>query len=240
VRLVRRPWLTASLVVPIGFAYVAATTAAAIAAAAVLLAGRRETDISDLTAAGLDADFVSIAAWAGTAVAVPLIVLVARRQALTTAGELLGWNAPAARQALVWLGVLLLFLVGSDALTLLLGREIVPQVMLDMYASADVPIVFWATLILAAPLFEELLFRGLLFRALVETRLGFVGAALLSSLCWSTLHVQYDGYGIASIFAGGLLLAAARYFTGSVLLCIGMHATMNLLASLEVLWLSGT
>jgi membrane protease YdiL (CAAX protease family) len=110
--------------------------------------------------------------------------------------------------------------------------------MLEIYASASVPILLWSTLIVAAPLFEELLFRGLLFQALLETRLKVVGAAVVTSLLWSALHVQYDLYGIASIFVGGLLLSAARYVTGSVLLCMAMHATMNLVATLEVVWLS--
>ena len=237
--LVRRPWLTALLAIPIGFVYVVATTVAVIATAVVLIAGRRGEDVSDLSAqAGTDADFVSIGAWAGAAVAVPLILLVAKRQALTTAADLLGWKVPRARQTFVWLCGLLLFLAASDGLTLLLGREVVPRVMLDMYASADVPILFWSTLIVAAPLFEELLFRGLMFQALTETRLKVVGTAVVTSLSWSALHVQYDFYGIASIFAGGLLLSAARHFSGSVLVCMSMHAAMNLVATLEVIWVS--
>src|SRR5690606_13890470 len=114
---------------------------------------------------------ISLGAWAGTAVVVPLILVVARRQAVTNRAELLGWKRPTARQLGAWLGGLLLFLAASDGVTLLLGREVVPQVMRDMYTSADAVVVFWLTLVVAAPLFEELLFRGLLFQALIETRL---------------------------------------------------------------------
>lgn len=236
-RRVKRPWLTAVLSVLIGVAYVVATTLAVVATGVVLIVSRRGEDVSDLTArAGSDADFVSIGAWAGAAVAVPLILLVAKRQTMTTAADLLGLKVPPARQVFFWLGGLLLFVAASDGLTFLTGREIVPRVMRDLYASADAPLVFWATLILAAPVFEELLFRGLMFRGLLETRLTFVGAAVLTSLSWSVLHVQYDLYGIASIFAGGLLLSAARYFTGSVLISMAMHATMNFVATLEVIF----
>ncbi len=237
----KRPWVTALLSIPIALAYLVAMAAGLIAAAVIAIVSRRGEDVSDLSArAATDADFLSIAGWAGTAAAVPLIVLVAKRQTLTTAAELLGWKAPTARQIAFWLGALLLFVASSDGLTLLLGREVVPAVMRDQYASADVPILFWSILVVAAPLFEELLFRGLLFRGLLETRLKVVGAVLLTSLTWSVLHLQYDLYGIASIFAGGLLLGAARYVTGSVLLCVLMHATMNLVATLEVLWVSSS
>lgn len=237
--LCKRPWLTALLAIPIGLAYVVATTAAVVVTAVLMIITRRGEDVSELSArAGSDADFVSISGWAGTVVAVPLILLVAKRQSLSTAADLLGWKVPTRRQIFVWLGALLLLVAAGDGLTLLLGREIVAPVMLDMYASADFLILFWSTLVIAAPLFEELLFRGLMFRGLLETRLKLVGAALVTSALWSMLHVQYDFYGIASIFAGGLLLSAARYFTGSVIVCILMHATMNLIATLEVIAVS--
>ena len=238
-RLCKRPWLVALLAIAVGLAYVVAQIVAFFVIAVVLALSRRGQTGSGLSAAaGADADIISVTAWAATLVAVPLILLFAKRQALTTPADLLGCKAATARQTFFWLGGLLLFVAASDGLTLLLGREVVPQSMRDIYASADVPILLWSTLIIAAPLFEELLFRGLMFQGLLETRLKFVGAAVVTSLIWSAIHVQYDLYGIASIFVGGLLLAAARYFTGSVFVPMLMHATMNLVATLEVIWLS--
>lgn len=238
-RQARRPWLTALLSIAIGLASMVAQTVALVASAVVLLVSRPGQNVSELAArAGSDGDFIAIGAWAGALVAVPLIFLVAKWQASTTAADLLGCKAPTARQIVAWLGGLLLFVAVSDGLTLLSGREIVPRVMQDVYASANAPILLWATLIVAAPLFEELLFRGLLFQALLDTRLKAAGAVVITSLVWSAVHVQYDLYGIASIFAGGLLLSAARYATGSVFLCMLMHATMNLIATLEVIWVS--
>jgi uncharacterized protein len=226
------------LCVGIGFAWVVAQTVVLVVTAVVLIIQGGE-NASELTARmATDADFGSLGGWAGTLVAVPLIFLAAKRQAVTTATDLLGWRAPTTRQIVLWIGGVLLFVAVSDGLTLLSGREIVPPFMRDIYASASAPILLWSALIIAAPVFEELLFRGLLFQGLVETRLKFVGAAVITSLIWSAIHVQYDLYGIASIFAAGLLLGAARFFTGSVLLCVLMHATQNLVATLEVAWLS--
>lgn len=233
----RRPWVAVLLTIPIGLAYVVATIVGVVAAAVIVIVSRGGQDVAGLSArAGTDADFISIGGWAGMAAAVPLIVLVAKRQTLTTAADLLGWKMPTARQMFGWLGALLLFIAANDGLTLLLGREVVPGVMRDMYASADLAFLLWSTLLVSAPVFEELLFRGLLFRALLDTRLKLVGAVFVTALIWSAFHVQYDLYGIASIFAGGLLFGAARYVTGSVLLCMLMHATMNLVATLEVVW----
>jgi membrane protease YdiL (CAAX protease family) len=48
--------------------------------------------------------------------------------------------------------------------------------------------------------------------------------------------VQYDLPGIVTVFTVGLLFAAARQMTQSVILCILMHATMNLVATLEAVY----
>ena len=80
---------------------------------------------------------------------------------------------------------------------------------------------------------EELLFRGFLISGLRPTRLGASGAVLASALLWSAIHGQYDLYGMASIFALGVLLGAARVKTGSVLVAIVMHGLSNAIATLE-------
>jgi membrane protease YdiL (CAAX protease family) len=52
--------------------------------------------------------------------------------------------------------------------------------------------------------------------------------------------MQYDGYGIASIFAMGLILGAARVKTGSTILAMLLHALANLVAMTEtVIYLGG-
>jgi membrane protease YdiL (CAAX protease family) len=84
-----------------------------------------------------------------------------------------------------------------------------------------------------APIWEELLFRGLLIAGLQPTRLGASGAVLVSAAVWALIHGQYDFYGIATIFACGLLFGAARLRTGSILVPIAMHVVQNALALLE-------
>ena len=48
------------------------------------------------------------------------------------------------------------------------------------------------------------------------------------------MHLQYDAYGMATVFIGGLLVGSARLKSGSMLLCVVMHAMMNLVATLEM------
>jgi len=88
----------------------------------------------------------------------------------------------------------------------------------------------------AAPLGEETLFRGFFFQGLLRSRLGAPGAIALSSLFWALIHVQYDAYGIATIFVTGLFLGYARLKTQSLYVPIFLHSLNNLGATLELLW----
>lgn len=97
----------------------------------------------------------------------------------------------------------------------------------------------WLMLIsasLLAPILEELIFRGYLFKAFRDTRLGFIGTLLLTSALFAAMHAfQYSGYGIAQIFGLALVLGLAREYTGSVVTPIVIHIVQNSLASVMIL-----
>lgn len=90
------------------------------------------------------------------------------------------------------------------------------------------------TLIFAAagaPLAEEMLFRGFLFGGLARSRIGPIGAAVISSLLWAGIH-RYSPLGTLSIFLQGLGATFLLWRTGSLYLCISWHAFNNLIAIL--------
>lgn len=132
-----------------------------------------------------------------------------------------------------WLLALLAFAALSDGLTWILGKPIVPEFMEQVYRSAEGKGALWLALVVAAPVFEEVFFRGFVISGLLGSRLGASGAILLSSLVWASIHLQYDAYGIATVFAMGLLLGAARVRTSSVATPLAMHMAANLIATLE-------
>jgi membrane protease YdiL (CAAX protease family) len=135
----------------------------------------------------------------------------------------------------VWSSILLLFTAFSDALTSALGRPIVSDFTIKAYKTAYFPPLLWLAFIILAPLYEEILFRGFMFKGIEKSRLGPIGALIITSLAWSALHIQYDFLIIASIFAGGLLLGWARLKTNSIYIPIAMHALQNLLATIAVI-----
>jgi len=134
---------------------------------------------------------------------------------------------------LKWAGILALFIASASMITLALGRPLVTDFMSEIYATAESVWMLWVALIIAAPLFEELFFRGFLFRGLSSSFMGPVGAVLVTSALWALIHTQYDAYDKGMIFCLGLLLGAARVHTGSLLLPLGLHAASNLEATIE-------
>lgn len=149
--------------------------------------------------------------------------------------DYLGLRLPTARQAAVSLLLLALFNLGYDQLTRLLHRPLVPDFMLTSYRTAHGLPWLYLAVIVAAPVFEELLFRGFLLPGL-RPALGAVGAALLSSLAFALPHLQYDAVDVAAVCVLGLLFAGVRLKTGSTLLSIALHLITNLVAMLQVAW----
>ncbi|MBC8127304.1 MAG: CPBP family intramembrane metalloprotease [Gloeobacteraceae cyanobacterium ES-bin-144] len=78
---------------------------------------------------------------------------------------------------------------------------------------------------LLAPISEELLYRGVLFRSFWN-RLGVLPAAILSSMIFAILHF-YDGYGLASVGIFGMSCALLYAATGSLGSAIALHLLYN-------------
>ena len=129
-------------------------------------------------------------------------------------------------------GIVLTFAFAAvlTALAFLIRPE---QVMSDMRAIGDIARAeqWWLTILVisvGAPLAEELLFRGFLFSALMRTRLGFPGAAVLSSIAWTSLHIGYSVTSLLLVFFIGLLFCFLLWRTGSLRVPIACHAAYNL------------
>jgi membrane protease YdiL (CAAX protease family) len=131
------------------------------------------------------------------------------------------------------------FIVVSDLMTIAAGRPVVPEFMSEAYSSVH-PVLLFLALVFAAPMFEEIFCRGFIIGALESGGVSAFSAAVVSSLAWSALHVQYDLYNIVTIFLMGMLLAAARTKTGSLVPCLVMHSLANVIAFTEAAIAAGT
>jgi len=192
-----------------------------------------------------DGAAIAISNIAANFVQVAIVALAARRPGWSAA-EYLGLVWPSGRDAVTAFLILMPFLLGYDALTYLLGRDIVPPFQVDTYRSARdagmLPL-FWFALVIAAPVAEEIVFRGFLFRGWVRSERAALPGIVLISLLFAAMHMQqYDWFGVLQVFCIGLLLGFTRWRSGSTLLTILMHMLANLWATIETMikveWLS--
>ena len=89
--------------------------------------------------------------------------------------------------------------------------------------------------VVAAPFFEEVIFRGLLF-ATFRRRFGLVVSAFASALIFAAAH-GYGWIGLVSVLWSGALWAWSYERTRSIVPGMLAHAIVNLLATLSVLLL---
>ena len=139
----------------------------------------------------------------------------------------------------VALGVLVM---GWDVVSRAAGRDVEPGFMGDVLQSAQADGALWLLVIafsVAAPVSEELFARGFLYRGWSESALRPIGAILLSSLVWTSLHLQYDWFFFGEVFSIGLLLGYFRYRYQSTWLTIFMHGLNNLAAVVQTWLLAG-
>jgi hypothetical protein len=180
-----------------------------------------------------DGSVVALATLVTGVVCCGLIAGIVKLKKHSIMGDYLALRAIPLRTMLKWLGLLAALLVASDVLTVLLERPIVPDFMSEVYATAHPSWLLWLALVVAAPLFEETFFRGFLFKGLESSFLGILGTVLVTAGLWALMHIQYDAYGIATIFCLGVLLGSARARTGSLLVPLALHSVANLVATLE-------
>ena len=85
-------------------------------------------------------------------------------------------------------------------------------------------ILFIILAVIFAPILEELLFRGALFRFLVN-QWGFWIAALSSSFCFAIIHFSW--FAFVSLWWVGILLTWTYWKSGSIKTAIIFHAFFN-------------
>ncbi|MGH9696766.1 MAG: lysostaphin resistance A-like protein, partial [Bryobacteraceae bacterium] len=133
--------------------------------------------------------------------------------------------------------------IAWDGLSRAAGREVAPGFMADVLRSARADGALWLLVIafcIAAPVSEELFARGFLYRGWSESFLGPAGAIVLSSVVWTSLHLQYDWFFFGEVFSIGLLLGYLRYRYKSTWLTIFVHGLNNLAAVVQTILLAGS
>jgi membrane protease YdiL (CAAX protease family) len=101
-------------------------------------------------------------------------------------------------------------------------------------------VIFALFALVAAPVLEEFVFRGLLFRSIAD-RLGFWAGAVVSALAFGAFHLLTPGDGLGVLALGiihvgtGLGLAWIYWRRRNLLASIAGHAAFNLIAVVAII-----
>jgi len=156
--------------------------------------------------------------------------------------DYLALHWPSWRQIVLGAVGLVLIVLAWEIVSRSLGREATPGFMTDLLKSGrdkGGALLLLFAFSVAAPMSEEVLARGFLYRGWSESFLRVPGAIALSSLVWTVVHIQYDLYFLAEVFSIGLWFGYMRYRANSLWLTIVLHALNNMTAVVLTMWLGG-
>lgn len=223
-------WATA------GFAILAFVLGQAMGIAAL-------TMVKNFDPTRVDYDGTAVAVYTLVGNPVEIITLVlATRLSGSDALAYLGLDIPRRRDIAIAAAGLMAVILAADGMTLALGKEVVPAFQLELHRTAQAEGTLpwlWLAILVAAPVGEELLFRGFMFRGFVHEPRDAPPAILVLALIWSLLHVQYDWFGTAQVFLIGVLFGFVRWRSGSTTLVILLHMLLNLESVVETVFVMG-
>jgi membrane protease YdiL (CAAX protease family) len=141
---------------------------------------------------------ISIAAMVSMAVQCGVVVLAVHRTRQPVAEYLGLVRRPHVREVVFCLASVAVLLVASDLLSWTIGHDLVPPFLVKVYQAArDAgPLGFLLLLIavvLAAPIGEEIMFRGFLFRGWATSPLGVTATIVATSAIWAGITCNTIG-----------------------------------------------
>ncbi|MEQ9367400.1 MAG: type II CAAX endopeptidase family protein [Leptospirales bacterium] len=134
----------------------------------------------------------------------------------------------------LWCAIGIAAAVGADYVKYFFGFPVVSTFIEESYRTAGSMALFTTAIVIMAPLWEEILFRGFVFAGYSRSPIGPIGAILIPALIWAAIHLQYEAHDIATIFVLGIVIGVARWRTNSLYVPIAIHLVLNSIALISV------
>ena len=185
---------------------------------------------SIIESSAYNGDAISFAEIPAALFGIYLVWLFSKFRKLDSVTNYLQLHLPSLSTLFQWIGVMVFIIIFMEVSYNLLERN-TPDFMTELYSSTSNLPLLWFAVVIAAPFFEEFLFRGYLFEGIKQTVVGNIGTILITSVSWAIIHLQYESIEIFSIFLIGIILGIAKLKSKSLYIPIAMHMLMNLTAS---------
>jgi len=180
---------------------------------------------------------VALVALISNPIEIAFLAIIARWRTGRSALDYLGLVGFRRRDLLIGVFAIVGLALAFDVIDPYIGVDVVPPFETDVFSTVRdsvwlVPLAL--AVVVIAPIGEEVIFRGFLFRSWVRPgRWGVVAVALISFL-WAALHLQQYSFAIvAQIFVIGLVLGWMRWRSGSTWLTIVLHVLVNFESTIE-------
>lgn len=183
----------------------------------------------------LDGDFNAINYLITALCLTPLIFYCAARRKLTTATAYLGFDKLPNKASFIYYNVALIgYFIFSYFASDALGIK-TPQSMINIYNTTDYLFLLFIAVVIAAPFFEELIFRGFIFKGLANSPLGVIVTIIITSVLFTLIHAgQYDINILVVLFPLAVMLGVSRYSSSGIYLPIYLHFINNLYSSVTM------
>ncbi len=162
-----------------------------------------------------------------------LVVLFVRLRGKISIAEYLGFRAISVKTLFLSLAVAVGFLLLSEGFSAITESSSGIDLQINAYKTSLWPPLLFIAVVLIGPAFEEIFFRGFLFEGFRQSRIKIIGTIILTTLLWTSLHLQYDLYGMATIFVLGIIIGIMRFRTNSLWSCLLIHFVVNLTAMIQ-------
>ena len=188
-----------------------------------------------MTTLALDGDFNAINYIILTLIFIPIIFWFAKKGSTVTGGNYLGFTAlPNSKLFWQFNGLLLGYFILNYIVQTTLGIE-TPQSIVDLYYSTNYYLIALIAVVICAPFFEEIFFRGFLFQSWQHSKLGGTGTIIVTSILFTLIHAgQYQIPVLILLSILAFILGVARYKSGGIWLPIYLHFANNAFSSVEM------
>lgn len=227
------PWQTVGFGAAIFSCTMAAQTAVAVAFFVLKMAANPARGLPDFASLATNGVVISLAILASTIIGVGITYVFIKLRRGAGFKDYLGLTRITGKTVLVLLGATAALIVISEGADTIFVKSDNTLFMIDAYGSSGSPLLLGVALVVFAPAFEEIFFRGFLFVGLAPSRIGPARTIILTAVMWSLLHVQYDIFGMATILVMGIFLGIVRLKTGSLWSTLLIHSFWNLVAVVE-------
>ncbi|MCI5058677.1 MAG: CPBP family intramembrane metalloprotease, partial [Flavobacteriales bacterium] len=140
-------------------------------------------------------------------------------------------SIPKPAKLFFWLSIGVALTIITELLTRNLDLFQSP-IMNNAFNNMENPLLFFLAIVVVAPTFEEIFYRGFIFKFLEMTRVGGVGAVLITSILFTLSHMQYEISILITVVPMALVLGFSRLFTRSLIVPITLHMFVNIIVFL--------